>query len=354
LELKEILRDLTSAPGISGYETQAAEVASKHLNAYSDEVRIGKIGNVVAIKRGEQGGEGDERRRILLAAHLDEIGLMVTKVEDDGFLRISAIGGVDSSILPGQEVTVLGKRALRGVIGAKPPHLQSPGEAGKLVNMNDLYIDVGKISEEVEKIVEVGMLARIESEFLELLNDHIVAQALDDRAGVAAMVETMRRLTLRKHAWDVYAIATAQEEFSGSGASGAAFGIQPQIAIAIDVTYGAAPGLPERRTFAMNKGPAIGTGPNFHPKISQKLCDVAKEHEIPYQLEPSPYPSGTDAVSIQISRSGIPCGLLSIPLRNMHTTVEMLKLEDIKRLAELLSIFISELDTQFEESLKCF
>jgi len=354
LELKEILKDLTTAPGISGYETQAAEVAKKHLNAYSDEVRIDKIGNVVAIKRGGQSGEGDERRRILLAAHLDEIGLMVTKVEDGGFLRITAIGGVDSSILPGQEVTVLGKSVLRGVIGAKPPHLQAPDEANKPVNMDDLYIDVGLAKEEVEKSVEVGTLIRIESEFLELSNGYIAAQVLDDRSGVAAMVETMRRLTLRKHTWDVYAIATAQEEFSGSGARGAAFGIQPQIAIAIDVTFGAAPGLPERQTFPLNKGPVIGIGPNFHPKISQKLRDLAKEHEIPCQLEPSPHPGGTDAVNIQISRAGIPCGLLSIPLRNMHTTVEMLKLEDIKRLAELLSIFISELDTQFEESLKCF
>jgi len=354
LELKEILKDLTAAVGISGYETQAAEVASKHLSEYSDEVRIDKIGNVVATKRGEQNGERDERRRILLAAHLDEIGLMVTKVEDGGFLRITAIGGVDSSILPGQEVTVLGRRALRGVIGAKPPHIQDPGEAAKPVNMDDLYIDVGLPKETVEDVVEVGTLVRIESEFLELSNGYVAAQALDDRSGVAAMVETMRRLTLRKHAWDVYAIATAQEEFSGSGASGAAFGIKPHVAIAIDVTYGAAPGLPERQTFAMNKGPAIGIGPNFHPKISQKLQDLAKEHEIPYQLEPSPSPGGTDAVNIQVSRSGIPCGLLSIPLRNMHTTVEMLKLEDIKRLAELLSIFISELDTPFEESLKCF
>jgi len=374
LELKEILKDLTTAPGISGYETQAAEVAKKHLNAYSDEVRIDKIGNVVAIKRGGQSGEGDERRKILLAAHLDEIGLMVTKVEDGGFLRITAIGGVDSATLPGQEVTVLGKKNdnpltpttplpplirgikgdLRGVIGAKPPHLQAPDEANKPVNMDDLYIDVGLAKEDVEKSVEVGTLVRIESEFLELSNGYIAAQVLDDRSGVAAMVETMRRLTLRKHTWDVYAIATAQEEFSGSGARGAAFGIRPQIAIAIDVTFGAAPGLPERQTFPLSKGPVIGIGPNFHPKISQKLRDVAKEHEIPCQLEPSPHPGGTDAVNIQISRAGIPCGLLSIPLRNMHTTVEILKLEDIKRLAELLSIFISELDTQFEENLKCF
>jgi len=177
---------------------------------------------------------------------------------------------------------------------------------------------------------------------------------MDDRAGVASLVETLRRLTTRKHKWDVYAIATAQEEISGAGAMTTAFRIEPQIAIAIDVTFGDGPGVPERSSYLLNKGPTIGLGPNFHPKITEKLSNLAKEHEIPYQIDAAPHPGGTDAYNLQISRAGIPAGLLSIPLRNMHTTVEVLKLEDIKRLAELLSIFISQLDSQFQEDLKCF
>ena len=352
MELKEILKELTEAPGISGYETSAAEVAVRHLRPFSDEVSIDKMGNVIALKRGDQ--TGDERKKILLAGHLDEIGLMVTKIEDGGFIHVTRIGGIDITTLPGQEVSVLGKEVLRGVVAAKPPHLQQPGESGKYASLEDLYVDTGRSKEELEELVEIGTLVRIESDFTELMGGNIAAQAFDDRAGVASLVETLRRLTMRKHAWDVYAIATVQEEISGLGAMSTAFRIEPQIAIAIDVTFGDGPGSSERSSYPLNKGASVGLGPNFHPRITQKFVDLAKENEIPYQIDADPRPGGTDAYSLQVSRAGIPAGLLSIPLRYMHTTVETLKLGDIKRLAELLSIFISQLDSQFLEDLKCF
>ncbi len=352
MELKEILKELTEAPGISGYETGAAEVAAQHLKPFSDEVSIDKMGSVVALKRGDQ--TGDERKKVLLAGHLDEIGLMVTKIEDGGFIHITRIGGIDVTTLPGQAVSVLGKEVLRGVVAAKPPHLQQSGESGKYASLEDLYVDTGRSKEELEELVEIGTLVRIESDFTELEGGNIAAQAFDDRAGVASLVETLRRLTMRKHAWDVYAIATVQEEVSGLGATSTAFRIEPQIAIAIDVTFGDGPGSSERSSYPLNKGPSVGLGPNFHPKITQKFVDLAKENEIPYQIDADPRPGGTDAYSLQVSRAGIPAGLLSIPLRYMHTTVETLKLEDIKRLAELLSIFISQLDSKFLEDLKCF
>lgn len=352
MELKDILKELTEASGISGYEAAAAEVAARHLKPFADEVSVDKMGSVIALKRGEQ--IGDDRYKILLAAHLDEIGLIITKIEDGGFMRIARIGGVDISTLPGQEVSILGKEVLRGVIGAKPPHLQEPGESSKPVKIEDLYVDAGLSKEELENLVEIGTLVRIESEFTELTNGCVAAQALDDRAGVASLVETLRRLAQRKHSWDIYAIATSQEEVSGLGAKSTAFQIEPHIAIAIDVTFGESPETPERRSYPLGKGPTVGLGPNFHPKITQKLCDVAKEYEIPYQIEADPRPGGTDAYSLQVSKAGIPAGLVSIPLRNMHTTVEVLKLEDVKRLAELLSIFISQLDSKFQEDLKCF
>jgi putative aminopeptidase FrvX len=355
LELKDILKELTEVVGISGYEYTAAEVTVKHLKPYCDEVSIDNMGSVIAFKRGEQ--NGDKRYKILLAGHLDEIGLMITKIEDGGFIRVTRVGGIDVSTLPGQEVSIIagqGKDVIHGVIGAKPPHLQEPGESGNPIKLEDLYVDTGMSKEELEKIVEVGTLVRIESDFTELSNGYFSAQAMDDRAGVAAIVEAMRRLTLRKHAWDVYGIATSQEEVTGLGAKSTAFRIEPDIAIAIDVTFGNSPGVPERRSYQLGKGPTIGLGPNFHPKITQKLCDVAKESEIPYQVEADPHPGGTDAYSLQVSGSGIPAGLLSIPLRNMHSTVEVLKLEDVKRLAELLSVFISQLDSKFQEDLKCF
>lgn len=351
MEIKELLKELTEAPGISGYEMDAGQIAMKHLKQYSDEVEIDKLGSVIALKRGDQTGE--KRHSIMLAAHLDEIGLMVTKIEDGGFLRITSVGGIDVTILPGQAVTVLGKEAIKGVIGAKPPHLQEPGESGRIIQMEDLYIDTGRKKEELEDIVNVGTLVRIESEFTELSNGCVSSMAMDDRAGVAVLVETLRRLKERKHDWDVYAIATSQEEVSGLGARTTAFRLQPDIAIAIDVTFGDGPGISERKAYPLGKGPAIGLGPNFHPKITQRFRDLAGEYEIPHQIEADPYPGGTDAYSLQVSRAGIPTGLISIPLRNMHSTVETLKLDDIKRCAELLNIFIARLDSKFQEELKC-
>ena len=352
MELKETLKELTDAWGISGYEEGAAEAAAKHLKPFSDEVTIDKMGNVIALKRGDQ--TGDKRYKALLAAHLDQIGLMVTKIEDGGFMRFTRIGGIDASTLPGQEVDIMGKEPIRGIIGSKPPHLQEPGESGKPINLEDLYIDIGLNKEEAEEKVELGTLVKIAGEFTDLGNGGFAAQAMDDRAGVASLAETLRRLAMRKHSWDVYAVATTQEELGVRGATTASFALEPDIGIAIDVTFGNGPGIPERDSCPLNKGPCIGSGPNFHPKITKKLCDAAKENEITHQVEYSPFPPGTDAQAIQISRAGIPAGLVSIPLRNMHSTVEVLKLDDVKRLAELLCVFISQLDSKFQEDLKCF
>lgn len=352
MDLKEVLKELTDAWGVSGYEGTAAEVAAKHLKPFSDEVNIDKVGNVIALKRGDQTDE--DRKKILVIAHLDQIGLIVTKIEDGGFMRVTRIGGIDLATLPGQEVSVMGKEIIRGVVGSKPPHLQEPGESGKPVNLDALYIDTGLSKEELEGKVEIGTLVKVEGEFTELGNGCFAAQAMDDRSGVAAMVETLRRLTLRKHAWDVYTVASVQEEITGLGAMSSAYNLEPEIAIAIDVTFGNGPGISERDSSALNKGGAIGSGPNFHPKITKKLIDVASENEITHQIDYCPYPGGTDAYNTQVSGAGIPSGLLSIPLRNMHSTVEVLKLDDIKKLAELLCVFISQLDSEFQEDLKCF
>lgn len=348
MEIKELLKELSGAAGVSGYESDAANVVERLIRPYVDEVSIDKLGSVIALKR----GEGTDKERVLLAAHLDEIGLMVTKIED-GFIRFTNVGGVDVSILPGQTVKIFGEKLLQGIIGSKPPHLQHPGESSKPVQMDDLFIDTGMGDEEVKKYVGVGSIIRLDGEFTELSNGCVSGQAMDDRAGIAVMIETLRRLTERRHKCDVYAIATSQEEVSGLGAISSAFRIEPHVAIAIDVTFGDSPGIPERKVYQLGKGPTIGLGPNFHPKITQRLKDLASEFEIPIQIEADPHPGGTDAFSIQVSRSGVPTGLVSIPLRNMHTTVETLKLDDIKRAAELLSIFIMRLDSKFLEELKC-
>jgi putative aminopeptidase FrvX len=349
LDLVGILKELTQAPGISGHEGYAGDVLMKWIRPFCDEVRMDRSGNVIGVKKGESGGGS-----VMIAAHLDEIGLMITKIEKGGYLRFTTVGGVDISILPGQGVRVFGKEEVMGVITSKPPHLQGGEEANQPFKLTDLYIDTGLPEDRVSELISVGDLVKLDGELIELSGGCIAAGALDDRAGVAAMVETLERLTRRRHGFDVYAVATSREEVGGIGAATSSFSIEPDMAVVIDVTIGLSPAVPGRRGFELGKGPVIGIGPNFHPKISGRLIDLAKELDIPYQVEPVPQPGGTDAYWIQVAREGIPTGLLSIPLRNMHTTVEVCKLEDIRRLSLLLSEFIASDLMSLKEGLRCF
>lgn len=349
MDLVGFLRELTKAPGISGHEGYVGDVLMRWIRPFCDEVKMDRLGNVVALKKGEEGNGS-----VMIAAHLDEIGLIVTKVEEGGYLRFTTVGGVDISILPGQEVVVLGKEEVRGIVISKPPHLQEAGEANQPFKLTDLYIDTGLPGEKVSQVVSVGDIVKLDGELVELFGGCIAAGALDDRAGVAAMAESLERLVRKRHGFDVYAVATSMEEVEGSGAATSSFSIGPDMAVVVDVTIGSSPGIPERGSFGLGKGPVIGIGPNFHPKISKRLMDLAKELDIPHQVEPVPYPGGTDAYWIQVTREGIPTGLLSIPLRNMHTTVEVCKLEDIRRVSFLLSEFIASDLKSLKEDLRCF
>jgi len=339
MELSSFLKRLCEAQGVSGYETEVRRVIKEEFSKYADEVRVDKMGNVIALKK----GTGEPRRRVMLAGHMDEIGLIITKIEK-GFLRFSTVGGVDQRVLPGQEVMVHGHRDLLGVIGARPPHVVPKEEREKVIPLKELFIDVGLPPEEVEKVVRVGDLATIRREFVELKGGLVSAKAFDSRAAIAAISLCLRELSSERHAWDVYAVATVQEEVGLRGAITSAYGLAPDVAIAIDVGFGWAPGLSEEESIVLGKGPAIALGPNIHPYIHELLVQAAQELEIPYQLEPIPGFSGTDAWAIQVSREGVPTGLLSIPLRYMHTSVETLSLKDVERTGRLLVAFVKKLE----------
>lgn len=349
LEIKRFLKDICEAPGVSGYEYQVAQLVKAAICPYVDEVRQDKMGNVVFLKK----GSGERRPRILLAAHMDEIGLMVTKVEDGGFLRFSAVGGIDPRTIVGQEVILYGKEALPGVIGIKPPHLCSADELKKGHKIEDLHIDLALPEERVKKLVSVGNLAVIRRDMIQLAGNTVAAKAMDDRAGLAALLCCLQELERLRHVADVYVVATVQEEVGVRGAAMATYGVIPDIGIAIDVTHGDMPGVPEHETSKLGKGPGITVGPNIHPKISAEIIRIAKEFQLPYQLEASPGPTGTDARAIQITRGGIPTGLLSIPLRYMHTSVELLDMDDLKFSGRLLAYFIATVDLAFVEGLSC-
>lgn len=350
MEIKRFLKDICEAPGVSGYEHHVANIVKAAFCRYADEVRHDRLGNVVFFKR----GTGEKRPRILLAAHMDEIGFMVTKIEEGGFLRFSAVGGIDPRTIVGQEVLLYGREMLHGVIGAKPPHLTDDDEREKGHKLEDLHIDVALPEERVKKLVSVGDLAVIRRDFIQLAGNTVAAKAMDDRAGIAVLLQCLKELERLQHTADVYAVATVQEEVGVRGAATATYGVVPDIGIAVDVTHGEMPGVPDHDTCNLGKGPGVTIGPNIHPKVGQEIIRVAKEYRIPYQLEVYPGPTGTDARAIQVTRGGIPTGLVSIPLRYMHTSVELLDMEDIKHAGRLLASFIASVDSAFVEGLTCY
>jgi endoglucanase len=350
LEVKRFLKDICEAPGISGHEHHVARIIKAALCRYADEVRQDRLGNVVFLRKGQGEGRGP---RVLLAAHMDEIGLMVTKIEEGGFLRFAAVGGVDPRTLVGQEVVLYGRETLPGVIGAKPPHLTGEEERKKAHELEELFIDLALPEERVKKLVFPGDLAAIRREAVELAGSSFSGKALDDRAGVAVLLCCLHELERLRHVADVYAVATVQEEVGVRGATTATYGIVPDVGIAVDVTHGEMPGVPEHETSALGKGPTITLGPNIHPKIAAELTRLAKEYRIPYQLDTAPGVTGTDARAIQVTRGGIPTGLVSVALRYMHTSVELVDTEDIRQAGRLLAYFVAAVDSTFTEGLQC-
>jgi len=346
MDTKDFLSELVSTPGISGYEESIALKVSQVFEQYCDEVRTDAFYNVYGKMTDIV---GQNMPKVMLAAHIDEIGLMVKEVCEDGFLRFVSVGGVDQRILPGLEVIVHGKEKYLGIIGAKPPHLQVGDEAKKALEMKDMAIDVGLSSEQIKNSIKIGDPITFKSPLITLNGSMVCGKALDDRAGAAILLETMKRLKELRFEAEVYFVATVQEELGIRGAVISAFRVMPDIGIAIDVTHGDMPDAPKEETFALDKGPVIAIGPNMHQGLTKKLMDVAKEHGIDYLVEVEAGPTGTDARAIQISRSGVPTVLVQIPLKYMHTTVETINFETVKKAGMLLARFISSMKEGWRE-----
>ncbi len=342
----EFLKALTEAHGVSGYEHNVRDIVVQEFSALCSEVRVDAMGSVWGIKRGTAGG-----RRIMLAGHMDEIGLIVKKI-DKHVIRFTQVGGFDVRILPGQPVWVHGRQTMAGVIGMCPPHVMPAEERDKVIPMDDLFIDVGLTAEQMQEQVRVGDTITLRRGYVELRNGLVASKAMDDRAAVASLFECLQVLQGTRHDWDVYAVATVQEEMGLRGAMTSAFGVEPDAAIAVDVTFARTPELAEVDTVEADKGPAICRGPNLHPVMYDRLVETAKKHEMPYQTEPVPGASGTDAWAIQVSRQGVPTALLGLPLKYMHTPVETLALRDVERCGRLMAYFIAELDDAVLDSFR--
>ena len=344
MDLLASVKALSQASGVSGFESEVQIEIRKQWAPFVDEFRRDALGNLIAMRRGNVAA-GHPRHAIMLATHCDEIGLMVAGIEQ-GFLRVASVGGMDVRMLPGQEVVVHGRQPVPGIIGLRPPHLVHAEERSKPIPLEDLFVDVGMGQNAAENLVEVGDPVTLQVEATELRGERLAGKALDNRVSVGAAGLCLSLLQQMTHSWDVYAVATSQEEIGLRGALVSAYGLMPDVAIAIDVTFGAGPGLPEAETFKLDGGPAIGVGPNVHPAMYTALADAAKSLEMAYQVEPLPGRSGCDGWALQVSRSGVPTAIVSIPLLNMHTPVEVVALSDVRRTGRLLAEFIKNLDDE--------
>ncbi len=346
--LVDRLRSLSTACGVSGREGRAAATFRSLLSPWVDQVDIDPLGSVVALKKAN--APKPSGKRLLIAAHLDEIGLLVTGIEKQGYLRFTSVGGYDARVLLGQEVLVHPSSRpdldIPGLIGSKPPHYQSPQEQEAIVPLAQLYIDTGLSPARVKRLISIGDTVTLKSPLALLSGQRVSGKALDDRACLAALCLAMEQLGRMKHAWDVYAVATAQEEagLSFLGARTSAFRLKPDLALVLDVAHADMPLAPEYKTYTLGRGPTIALGPNIHPSLFEHLIVLARRREIPYQIETLAGNSGTDAADIQITGAGVPTAILGVPVRYMHTPVETTSLADIERLAHLVAAFVSELD----------
>ncbi len=331
---EETLAALSRSFGISAFEDAVAAQAEALLAETLPEVWRDGFGNVLACKRCGK----EDAKRLLFDAHLDEIGLMVTGAKE-GFLRLRAVGGVDPRVLPNLKVTVWGSEALPGLICTLPPHIQSAGETDQSIPIEELWVDVGLSQAEAEQIAPVGTPVSFASDFEALQHGFAAGKALDDRAGFAALLHAARLLQKESLDVDVYFMGSRREETSGAGAKVAAYDLMPDCCVAVDVTHGRTPDGPREESFALGEGPVIGIGPNMTTWVTEGLIQSAESLGLSWQPEVIAGHSGTNAWRMQISREGIPTGLLSIPLRYMHTPYEVLKLSDIEEVGALLAGF---------------
>ena len=332
LTTEELCFALAKENGTSGDEAAAASAVRK-LFAPCMELTADALGNL----RGTL-GTGDVK--ILLDAHLDRVGLVVTEIDEDGFLRVDKVGGVDLRVLVGSEVLVYGKTPLWGVVCSIPPHLMSEEKKKAGVELNDLAVDIGRTQEEAEQLVSVGDRVGYSDAQVRLQGGRIASAAFDDRCGVAAILKTVEAVHDKLKNVTLCVQISSQEEVGGGGAGTGAFAFEPDVAVAVDVGFGADPFCKPHETIALGGGPSVGLSPTLDRALTLELKALAEKENIPYQHDVMSGRTGTNADHITVSRCGVRTALLSIPLRSMHTGVEVIDVADVDNTAKLLSAFI--------------
>ncbi|WP_270297243.1 M42 family metallopeptidase [Eggerthella sinensis] len=341
----KFLKQLLETPSATGTEIAVAELVRERLAGTADEIQTDVMGSVHARLSGTGVAPS-----LMLSAHMDEIGLMVTYISDEGFLSVSSVGGVDAAILPGMRVDVHASNSmepLRGVVGRKPIHLIEPDERKSVTPIDKLVIDLGMPAKRVKKLVMVGDVITFGVGFERFGKNMAVSRAFDDKAGVWIATRVLETLAEEGRApGDFIVAATVQEEIGTRGAITSTYGVNPDVAVAFDVTHATDyPGIDKTKygKIVCGEGPVIARGPNINPAVFERLVTAAEAEGIPYQIEAEPGVTGTDARSIQITRGGIPTGLVSVALRYMHTPTEVVSLDDLDATVKLLVRFARDL-----------
>jgi putative aminopeptidase FrvX len=349
-KLKGLLERLSNAHGISGYESNIREIITKEVEPCVDELRTDKMGNLIATKKGKSPS-------VMIAAHMDEIGLMVKYIDDEGFIRFAKVGGWFDQTLLNQRVWLHTKKGMiAGVIGSKPVHVMKDEEKKKPIEAKDMFIDVGATSKDEAAAmgVEAGVTASLDRAVTDMANDRVTGKAFDDRAGGAVLITVLQNLAALKLDTTVYGVFTVQEEVGLKGARTSAFGLNPDVGVAIDTCIpGDHPGIKKSDSpVLLGKGPVItvmdagGRGVITNPKVLEWLRETAQASKIPYQLDVTEGGT-TDASAISLTREGIPSGVVSIATRYIHTPVEVLSLKDLSQTAELMVAALKSVGNYF-------
>ena len=333
----EILKELSGLTAVSGSEREAASIVER-LRPLCDSVRQTAGGSIIAVKRCGR----PTAKKIMLDAHLDEVGLIVTEVDDHGFIHFANHAGVDEKILLNARVCVLGKKPLRGVIATKPPHLLTKEEREKPAKMKDMLIDVGLDADKARAFVRVGDFIAYESTFMQLLSNCVSGKSLDNRASIAVLISLLEMLRGRQIYSDLYIVFSSGEEFGGFGAAATAKEIEPDLAIVLDVTHAETPTAPDAECGKLGKGVMIGVSPALDAALTDRMLSIAEQSRIPHQIEAMSGRTSTNADTILPLCGGIPTSLLSIPLRYMHTPQELVSLADMVTVRSLLLAVLDE------------
>jgi endoglucanase len=349
-QLPPVLADLLAARGPSGYETAPAAVWREAAAGFA-EVSTDQLGTPLALVAPRKGTRKPVRR-LLVMGHIDEIGLIVTHIDDEGYLWFGEVGGWDPQILVGQRLVLDTRQGpVRGVIGKKPIHLLGPDERKKVTEVKDLHIDIGaKDGDEARATVRIGDVGVIDSEPLQLLGGRLASRALDNRLGSYVALEAARLVAQAGGCgWEIAAVAAAQEETTFGGSRTSAFSLAPDAAIVLDVTHATdAPGIEVKQAgkHPLGSGAVITRGSTLNPHVFERLHDAAEAEKIPFTLEAAGRNTGTDADAVHLSRGGVPTGLVSIPIRYMHSPVELVELSDVSACAQLVAAFALRLDAK--------